>query len=132
MVLVGAGNLGQALSNYNAYLKDNMKIVAVFDAVPDKVGTKINTLVVQPMDELEATVKEQNIRIGIITVPDFEAQNVADRLINSGIGAILNFAPTTLKAPANIRIHATDFTTDLLSLAYYLEDGKEDMQHDGE
>ncbi|ALP38700.1 REX family transcriptional regulator [Paenibacillus sp. IHB B 3084] len=132
VVLVGAGNLGQALSNYNAYLKDNMKIVAVFDAVPDKVGTRINTLVVQPMDELEATVKEQNIRIGIITVPDFEAQHVADRLIESGIGAILNFAPTTLKTPANIRVHATDFTTDLLSLAYYLEDGKEDTQHDSE
>ncbi|MGZ0041703.1 redox-sensing transcriptional repressor Rex [Paenibacillus ottowii] len=132
VVLVGAGNLGQALSNYNAYLKDNMKIVAVFDAFPDKVGTRINTLVVQPMDELEATVKEKNIRIGIITVPEFEAQHVADRLIESGVGAILNFAPIILKAPANVRIHATDFTTDLLSLAYYLEDGKEEAQYDSE
>ncbi|WP_225999111.1 redox-sensing transcriptional repressor Rex [Paenibacillus sp. BJ-4] len=132
VVLVGAGNLGQALSNYNAYLKDNMKIVAVFDAVPEKTGTMINTLIVQPMDQLEATIKEKNIRIGIITVPDFEAQHVADKLIESGIEAILNFAPIILKTPDNIRVHTTDFTTDLLSLAYYLEDGKEESQYDSE
>lgn len=130
VALVGAGNLGQALSNYNAYLKDNMKIVAVFDALPTKVGTKINTLQVQPMEELKETVERLNIRIGIITVPDFEAQRVADLMIESGIEAILNFAPTILKAPRHIRIHATDFTTDLLSLAYYLEDGKDEKEHD--
>lgn len=132
VVLVGAGNLGQALSNYNAYLKDNMKIVAVFDALPEKAGTSINTLVVQSMDQLESTVKKKNIRIGIITVPDFEAQQVADKLIESGIEAILNFAPIILKTPENIRVHTTDFTTDLLSLAYYLEDGREETEDDSE
>lgn len=132
VVLVGAGNLGQALSNYNAYQKDNMKIVAVFDAVSEKAGTRINTLVVQPMDQLEETVKEKNIRVGIITVPDFEAQHVADKLIECGIEAILNFAPITLKTPANIRVHTTDFTTDLLSLAYYLEGGREETEDDSE
>ncbi|GAA0135507.1 redox-sensing transcriptional repressor Rex [Paenibacillus sp. YSY-4.3] len=125
VALVGAGNLGQALSNYNAYLKDNMKIVAVFDAAPSKIGTKINNITVQPIDELVKTVQVMNIRIGIITVPDFEAQRVADQLVAAGIGAILNFAPTILKVPAEVRIHAADFTTDLLSLAYYLNDGKE-------
>ncbi|GIP58237.1 redox-sensing transcriptional repressor Rex [Paenibacillus woosongensis] len=125
VALVGAGNLGQALSNYNAYLKDNMKIVAVFDAAPSKIGTKINNITVQPIDELVETVQAMNIRIGIITVPDFEAQRVADQLVAAGIGAILNFAPTILKVPSEVRIHAADFTTDLLSLAYYLNDGKE-------
>jgi len=131
-VLVGAGNLGQALSNYNFYLKENMKIVAVFDANPSKIGTRINTLTVQAMDELKETIQSKNIRIGIITVPDFEAQNVADQLIAAGIEAILNFAPTILKAPASIRIHAADFTTDLLSLAYYLNNGKDDTEDDGQ
>ncbi|MFB5762533.1 redox-sensing transcriptional repressor Rex [Paenibacillus medicaginis] len=130
VALVGAGNLGQALSNYNAYLKDNMKIVAVFDSSPAKVGRQINTLTVQPMEELRDTVRKLHIRIGIITVPDFEAQHVADEMIGSGIEAILNFAPTIIKAPAHIRIHATDFTTDLLSLAYYLENGKDDNEDD--
>lgn len=131
-VLVGAGNLGQALSNYNFYLRENIKIVAVFDENPKKIGKKINTLTVQPMEEITDTIKNRNIRIGIITVPAVEAQNVADQLIGAGIEAILNFAPTILKAPANIRIHAADFTTELLSLAYYLNNGKDDSADGGE
>ncbi|GIP41626.1 redox-sensing transcriptional repressor Rex [Paenibacillus sp. J45TS6] len=130
VALVGAGNLGQALSNYNRYVKDNMKIVAVFDSYDKKIGTMINTLTVQPMEELQDTVKERNIRIGIITVPDFEAQRVADCMVEAGIEAILNFAPIIIKAPPHIRIHTADFTTDLLSLAYYLEseEGKEETE----
>ncbi|AOZ91310.1 redox-sensing transcriptional repressor Rex [Paenibacillus crassostreae] len=131
VVLVGAGNLGHALSNYNAYLKENLKIVAVFDAYEPKVGTQINTLKVQPMDELYDTIKNHNIRIGIITVPEYEAQQVANQLIEAGIAAILNFAPIILKTPPHVRIHAADFTTEMLSLAYYLEEGKEDST-DGE
>lgn len=130
VALVGAGNLGHALSNYNAYLKDTMKITAVFDSYPPKIGTKINTLTVQPMEELEQTVRDQGIRIGIITVPDQEAQNVADILITAGIEAILNFAPVILKTPPEVRVHAADFTTDLQSLAYYLHDGKDEEAHE--
>lgn len=125
VALIGAGNLGHALSNYNMYLKDTMKIVAVFDASPIRIGEKINNLFVQPVTELSETVKALNIRIGIITVPDHEAQRVADQLIGAGIEAILNFAPIILKVPPEVRIHAADFTTDLLSLAYYLNDRKE-------
>lgn len=130
VALIGAGNLGQALSNYNAYVKDNMKIVAVFDASPGKIGGKINNIEIQPIDMLDETVRSNNIRIGIITVPAAEAQGVADKLIAAGIGAILNFAPTILKVPAEVRVHAADFTTDLMSLAYYLDGGKEMKDHD--
>jgi redox-sensing transcriptional repressor len=127
VVLIGAGNLGQALSNYNMYLKENLKIVAVFDAYDPKVGTLINSLKVQPMEELSTTIQQHNIRIGIITVPEHEAQQVADKLVEAGIGAILNFAPIILRTPANVRVHAADFTTDMISLAYYLDNGKEDI-----
>ncbi|AWB44976.1 redox-sensing transcriptional repressor Rex [Paenibacillus sp. CAA11] len=132
VALVGAGNLGQALSNYNTYLNDNMKIVAVFDASPAKVGSKINSLMIQPIEELEETVIKENIRIAIITVPDFEAQRVADQLVRAGIQAILNFAPSILKVPSEVRVHAADFTTDLLSLAYYLDNGKENQTNESE
>ncbi|ALS27807.1 REX family transcriptional regulator [Paenibacillus sp. 32O-W] len=121
VALVGAGNLGHALCNYNTYVEDNMKITAVFDAHPGKVGMKINGLTVQPMEELKETVGRLDIRVGIITVPAVEAQNVADRFIEAGIEAILNFAPVILKAPDEVRIHHADFTTQLLSLAYYLD-----------
>jgi len=125
VALVGAGNLGQALSNYNTYVKDNMKIIAVFDASPDKIGKKVKDIAIQPIEELEQTVRDKHIQIGIITVPDVEAQRVADQLVAAGIGAILNFAPTIIKVPSDVRIHAADFTTDLISLAYYLQSGKE-------
>lgn len=119
--LVGAGNLGRALCNYNTYLKDNMKINAVFDAHPSMVGASINGLTVLPMNKLKETVAARNIRIGIITVPAIEAQNVADRFVDAGVAGILNFAPTILRVPDHVRIHYGDFTTELLSLAYYLE-----------
>ncbi|GGJ11943.1 redox-sensing transcriptional repressor Rex [Paenibacillus hunanensis] len=125
VALIGAGNLGHALSNYNAYLQETMKIVAVFDSYEPKVGTKINTLTVKPMSDLAETIQAKGIRVGIITVPNTEAQHVADQLVEAGIEAILNFAPIILRTPPHVRVHTADFTTDLLSLAYYLEDGKE-------
>lgn len=121
VILVGAGNLGRALCNYNAYLKDNMKIVAVFDSSPDKMGEHINNLTVQPMEALAETVREHKVRIGIITVPAFEAQLVANQFVDAGVEAILNFAPVIIKVPNEIRVHHADFTTELQSLAYYLD-----------
>jgi redox-sensing transcriptional repressor len=122
VALIGAGNLGQALCNYNMYLKDNMKIKAVFDNSPSKIGMTINHLTVLPMDKLQETIRADHIRVGIITVPAPEAQNVTDRLVEAGIEGILNFAPVIIKVPPHIRVHYADFTADLLSLAYYLED----------
>jgi redox-sensing transcriptional repressor len=124
VALVGAGNLGRALCNYNAYLKDNMKIVAVFDAHESKIGESINNLKVKPMGKLRDTIKELQVRIGIITVPAIEAQNVANQFVDGGVEAILNFAPIIIKVPNDIRVHHADFTTELQSLAYYLDEAK--------
>ncbi|MDF2724331.1 MAG: Rex [Paenibacillus sp.] len=121
VALVGAGNLGRALCNYNAYLKDNMKIVAVFDSFIEKIGSKINSLTVLPMSALAETIREHHVRIGIITVPAPEAQLVASQFVEAGIEAILNFAPVIIKVPNEVRVHHADFTTDLMSLAYYLD-----------
>lgn len=121
VILVGAGNLGKALSNYNAYLNDNMRIVALFDSLPEIVGTDINNLTVQPMEELTSTVKKRHARVGIITVPGSEAQKVADDLVAAGVEAILSFAPAIIKVKDGVRVHYADFTTELQSLAFYLE-----------
>ncbi|WP_240413839.1 redox-sensing transcriptional repressor Rex [Paenibacillus periandrae] len=122
VALVGAGNLGRALCNYNAYLRDNMKIVAIFDAHDSKIGESINNLKVKHMRELKETIRSLQVRIGIITVPAFEAQNVANQFVESGVEAILNFAPIIIKVPNEIRVHHADFTTELQSLAYYLDE----------
>jgi redox-sensing transcriptional repressor len=121
VALVGAGNLGRALCNYNTYLRNDMKIVAVFDAMPSKAGESINNLIVQPMNEMKNVLSELGVRIGIITVPANEAQNVANQFVDCGIEAILNFAPVIIKVPPEVRVHHADFTTELQSLAYYLE-----------
>ncbi|MCP3772409.1 redox-sensing transcriptional repressor Rex [Paenibacillus sp. MZ04-78.2] len=121
VALVGAGNLGRALCNYNAYLKDNMKIVAVFDSHGSKIGDTINNLKVKPTGEMKAIIQEQKVRIGIITVPAAEAQHVANQFVEAGVEAILNFAPMIIKVPAEVRVHHADFTTELQSLAYYLD-----------
>ncbi|OAS14024.1 redox-sensing transcriptional repressor Rex [Paenibacillus oryzisoli] len=121
VALVGAGNLGRALCNYNTYLRNDMKIVAVFDAMPSKSGEVINNLVVLPMDKMKTVMSELGVRIGIITVPAAEAQNVANEFVACGIEAILNFAPVIIKVPADVRVHYADFTTELQSLAYYLD-----------
>lgn len=121
VALVGAGNLGHALCNYNFYLQDHMKIAAVFDAAPEKIGKRINNLTVQPISELKETIREKAIRIGIITVPASEAQLVANQFVEAGIEAVLNFAPAIIKVPPEIRVHHADFTIELQSLAYFLD-----------
>lgn len=120
VALVGVGNLGHAILNYNAYLKDNMQIVAAFDTDASKIGSKIANITVHSLEDLAKVVKEQQIRMGIITVPAEAAQGVANQLMDAGIHAILNFAPVNIKAKENVRIHQTDVTTELHSLAFYL------------
>jgi redox-sensing transcriptional repressor len=132
VVLVGTGNLGRALCNYSMYIKDNMKIVAVFDADPSKSGTLLNHLVVQPMQELAESVRQLDISVGIITVPASEAQKVADEFVAAGIRGILNFAPVVLKTSPGVRIHNADFTAELLSLAYYMDHHEALNEGDGE
>jgi redox-sensing transcriptional repressor len=120
VALVGAGHLGHAISNYNAYLKDNMRIVAIFDADKRKIGKKIAGITIQPLEELKSTVADKQIRLAIITVPAHAAQEVADQLIDAGIEGILNFAPVTLRTEKDVKIDYADVTSSLQSLAYYL------------
>lgn len=120
IALVGVGNLGAALCQYNRYKGTSTRIVALFDGHPSKVGEKHGNLEVKPMEKLQETIDELGIRMAIITVPAQAAQSVADQLINCGIKVILNFAPALVQAPNNIKIQNADVTTELQSLAYYL------------
>ncbi|QNO13633.1 redox-sensing transcriptional repressor Rex [Alkalicella caledoniensis] len=120
IALVGMGNLGVALCQYNRYQSANTRIVALFDGHPSKIGEKFGSLEVKSMEELPAVVKEKKIKMGIITVPAQAAQNVADQLINSGIKVILNFAPALIQGPMDVKVQNSDVTTELQALAYYL------------
>lgn len=121
VALVGAGHLGIALSNYNRYTNEKLKIVAVFDNDPTKVGTEVGFMVVSPMSDLKNKVANLDISMGIIAVPANYAQQVADQMIEAGIKGILNFAPVSLKVPSYVPLRNADFTSELQSLAYYVD-----------
>lgn len=121
VALIGAGHLGIALSNYNRYTREKLSIVAIFDNDPSKIGETVGNLPIQHIDELESTVRELDIHIGMITVPAPFAQSVADRLVQAGVKGILNFAPVSLRVPPEVQLRSADFTTELQALAYYIE-----------
>lgn len=126
VALIGAGSLGEALTRYNRsrFEQDrsfNVQIVAVFDNDPKKFGRIIDTIPVTPLERLAETTKEMGIRMAIITVPAESAQTVADMVVEAGIQAILNFAPTKLTVPEHVRVASADLSLELQRLAYYLE-----------
>ncbi|HEY8347183.1 MAG TPA: redox-sensing transcriptional repressor Rex [Symbiobacteriaceae bacterium] len=126
--LVGAGHLGYALARYSIQQHKDVRITAIFDNDPEKIGTDIMGVRVQPVSEIEQTVREQGIKIGIITVPASAAQATAELLAKGGVEAILNFAPAKLRLDPRIFVQNIDLTIELQSLAYYTSASEEEAQ----
>jgi len=118
VVMVGAGNLGQALLGYRGFGRQNFSIEAAFDADPAKIGQVIQGIRIQSVEELPAVVKSKGIRLGMIVVPAVRAQEVADRLVAAGIEGIVNFAPTTLTLPAHVQSVSVDLAIELEQLSF--------------
>jgi redox-sensing transcriptional repressor len=121
VAVVGAGYLGHALVHYNGFQHRGFRIRWAFDIDEEVVGSKMNGLVVQHIDELETTVKKKNIQIAIIAVPAAAAQGVADRLVETGIVSILCYAPISLRVPDDVHIAYSDPVVQLQHMTYYLE-----------
>ncbi|MDD3289903.1 MAG: redox-sensing transcriptional repressor Rex [Eubacteriales bacterium] len=119
-VLVGAGKLGKALLAYDGFIEYGLDIVAAFDADPGVIGENISKKKVYSPDDLRDYCKDNNIRVGIITVPADQAQTVCDRLIEAGILAIWNFAPVHLKTPDPILIRNENLAASLAILSKHL------------
>ncbi|MEK7251957.1 MAG: redox-sensing transcriptional repressor Rex [Actinomycetota bacterium] len=120
VVIVGIGNLGRALANYGGFGERRFQVVGLFDNDPVKVGTLVDGLVVEPMNELVPAVIARKASIGIITTPAPAAQEVADALAAAGLRSILNFAPTVIKAPDGVEVRRVDLSTELQVLTFYL------------
>jgi len=122
VVLVGAGNLGKAIADYNGFKGKGFVIRAIFDNDPDKVGKPmgIDRIKVQPVSELAGVIREHSITVGIIATPAEEAQAVARTMIEAGIKSILNYAPITLTVPSNVRVQYIDPVVGLQRMTYYL------------
>lgn len=118
-ILIGAGKLGQALLGYGGFDTYGLNILAAFDAQPFAPSTE-DGKPVYPISELENFCKVNNVFMGIITVPAAVAQEVCDRLIQNGIKAIWNFAPTHLDVPPSILVQNENMATSLAVLSMHL------------
>lgn len=127
VALIGVGSLGQALTRYNKNRTEqdrsfNIEIVALFDNDPRKFGKTIEGIAIRPVSELAQVVKELGVQMAIVTVPADQAQVVVDAVVQAGIRAILNFAPTKLVVPEGVHVASADLSLELQRLAYYLDD----------
>jgi redox-sensing transcriptional repressor len=118
VVMIGAGNLGQALLGYRGFDRQNFSIEAAFDADPAKVGQTIQGIPIRHIDELPDVVRSKGIRLGMIVVPAEHAQPVADRLVAAGIDGIVNFAPVTLSLPPHVQLVSVDLAIELEQLSF--------------
>jgi len=122
VALVGAGNLGNAISQYRGFRDRGFRVRWVFDADPSKIGQPIDNLIVQPLDELQATITEHGVQIAMIAVPAEYAQDVANSLIEAGVRAILNYAPININVPDNVMVQYIDPVAHLQHMTYYLKE----------
>jgi len=124
VALVGAGHLGRALMAYKGFKQQHFIITAVFDNDLEKIGKSYRHHDIYSMAELAKTVKANNIKIAIVTVPSEEAQGVVDSLVEAGIKAILSFAPATVTVPPQVKLKRVDLSIELEELSYFLSQKK--------
>jgi len=120
VALVGFGNLGQAIAHYGGFAVKGFHIKAVFDNDPNKVDQEINDIVIQHNSEIIQTIREENIKIAIIAVPLYVAQEIAELLVQAGVKAILNYAPINLFVPDDVQVQNIDPVVHLQQMTYYL------------
>lgn len=120
IMIVGAGKLGSALALYQGFQERGFGIRAILDSDRNKVGQKLGDIMIEPVEVLKDRVREQSINIGIVTVPAVNAQDVTDRLVESGVPAILNFSPRVLRVPADIILRNVDLSVNLKVLSFNL------------
>ena len=118
-VIVGVGNLGQALAGYDGFSERGFRIAALLDADPDKVGQVVAGLEVGHVGDVERYVKEDDISIAILAVPGSVAQEMTERLCAAGITSILNFTPRVLSVPDGVSLRKVDLSMELQILSHY-------------
>lgn len=131
VAIVGVGNLGQALANYRGFGARGFRVVALFDADPRKVGTRVGDLKIDALDDLPAVARAREVAIAIIATPAGVAQAVADRLVEAGVTSILNFAPTVVTAPAGVSLRKVDLAIELQILSFYQQRRRAAAARDG-
>jgi redox-sensing transcriptional repressor len=120
VVIVGMGDIGHALARYNGFSNRGFRVTMVFDNDPQKVGEKVGEFEIIDTALLAEKLKTNKIKVAMLTVPAAAAQEMADQLVKAGVKAILNYAPTSLNVPADVRVQYIDPVTHLQRMTYYL------------
>lgn len=121
-IIIGAGNLGQAIANYNRFSELGLSIECIFDANPKLVGMRIRDVEIKDIDTLSEFLQDNSVDIGIICVPRINAQKVCDMLVKGGIKGIWNFAPVDLVVPNDVKVENVHLSESLLTLVYLMKD----------
>ncbi len=119
VVLVGVGNLGQALAGYGGFADRGFHVAAVIDVDPARVGQVVAGRTVLPLQDLRRVVQEEGVSIGVIATPAAAAQEVCDRLVAAGVRSILNFASAVLQVPAGVDVRRVDLSDELQILSFH-------------
>jgi redox-sensing transcriptional repressor len=120
IALVGFGNLGSALFHYKGFTRQGFTIAAVFDDDPAKHGRTVGGVPILPARDLTREVRARAIQVAIVAVPPESAQAVTDQLVAAGIKSVLNFAPTRIRVPRDVRLKDVDLSIELETLSFYL------------
>ena len=120
VVVVGAGDLGRALTRYQGFAIRGIEIVLLIDNDPKLIGTKVGSIIVKPVESMAKEIQRQGIKIALLTVPASAAQSTAEKLVDVGIEAILNYAPATLILPEHVHVQHIDPVLNLQRMMYYL------------
>ena len=121
LIIIGAGNLGQALANYMNFQRQGFIFTGIFDVNPALIGKKIRGIEVRPMEEVTGFIRQNNVDIAVLTIPKSEAVAVAKRLTAVGIKAIWNFAHVDLDVPEGVQVENVHLYDSLLLLSYMID-----------
>jgi redox-sensing transcriptional repressor len=121
MVLVGVGQLGSAIVHYAGFAPQGFRIVDVFDADPQVVGSQLDGLTVKDVSDLPGALRGRDVPLAIVAVPAAAAQDVIDKLVEAGVHAILNYAPIAAQVPPHVRVKDIDPVLALQSMTYYVK-----------
>lgn len=121
VALIGVGNLGHALLNFNFHQDSNVRISAAFDINEEIANTIQSGVPIYPMSDLRTQLEEQQIQVAILTIPSDVAQKVTNEAVAGGIKGILNFTPLRITVPKGVRVQDVDLTNELQTLIYFLE-----------
>ena len=121
IAVVGAGDIGSAVARYQGFANRGFVVKMIFDNHADVIGKKIGGFVIQDSANMVPYIRQAGIKVAMITVPANQAQEVADQLVEAGVKAILNYAPTSINVPAHVRVQYIDPVIHLQRMTYYLD-----------